>query len=411
MIPYPPGMQVAEKLMLSVRLGLLGALCISWLQSTQIPTPSPGGGRVSGASSVGLPTSGNPPPPPMLSVGLTAYRPQSEAYGSPLIRRSVPDTTEETPGVGIRINGDDDNGNSEPDRDDTSVSGENDLIEVVWNVSEAPAPTGYEYVMRRSSDSIKVWSNATKNAAILDANNESVVSPSTTTGSIWVENPHGGSARLTLEARSITTGEVVTSDRLRFFPFTSVLIGLHGEFQFPTDPPFGPNEGISVLAIEFQEQAYDSHMYVEDKVAANGSGAVYNEIVSAVQDRGVVHVALYGFSHGGGSVHDLAKRLNDNKASIGEFDIPFTAYADAIENDSTVDLDPEVRLPPASAYHVNYYQWFGFIPPWGDFVPGADVNVNVTSTPWGFLLTHISFMNSSNVMNAIHDPLVMRVPR
>jgi hypothetical protein len=400
-----------ERFTTPVRLGLLGALCISWLQSAQVPTPSPGGNRVTGASSVGLPTSGNPPPAPTLTVDLKAYRPQSEAYGSPLIRRSAPEATEETPGVGIRINGDDDNGNSVPDRDDLSVGGENDLIEVVWTVSEVPAPTGYEYVIRRSSNSIKVWSNATKNTAILDENNEGVISPSTLTGSIWVENTHGGSARLALEVRSIATGEVPAFDRLRFFPFTSILIGLHGEFQFPTDPPFGPNEGISVLAIRLQEQAYDSHMYVEDEVLPNGSGAVYDEIVSAVQRRGVIHVALYGFSHGGGSVHDLAKRLNDNKASIGEFDLPFTAYADAIENDSTVDLDSEVRLPPASAYHVNYYQWFGFIPPWGDFVPGADVNVNTTSTLWGLLLTHIFFMNSTNVMNGIYDPLVIRVPR
>ena len=152
-------------------------------------------------------------------------------------------------------------------------------------------------------------------------------------------------------------------------------------------------------------------MYVENEVEADGSGAVYDEIVSAVRDRGVTSVALYGFSHGGGSIFDLSERLDANKATIGPFDITFTGYIDSIENDSDVDLDPEVRLPVGTAYHVNYYQSFGIIPPWGASVPGADVDVNVTSTLWGFLLVHISITNSSVVQQGIHDPLVLRTPR
>ncbi|MFP6605916.1 MAG: hypothetical protein VCC19_05025, partial [Myxococcota bacterium] len=225
------------------------------------------------------------------------------------------------------------------------------------------------------------------------------------------ENSNGGSALLTFEARTTPGGTVVSSDSVQFFPFTSLVIGLHGEFQFPTDPPFGPNEGVSVLAVALHEQAYDSHMYVENLVAADGSGAVYDEIVSAVQDRGVTSLAFYSFSHGGGSIYDLSERLDANKASIGAFDILFTAYIDGIENDSDVDLDPEVRLPLGTGYHVNYYQSFGIIPPWGSSVPGADVDVNVTSTFWGFLLVHITITNSSNVQSGIYDPLVLRVPR
>jgi hypothetical protein len=163
--------------------------------------------------------------------------------------------------------------------------------------------------------------------------------------------------------------------------------------------------------VALHEEAYDSHMYVENDVAADGSGAVYDEIVSAVQDRGVTSIAFYSFSHGGGSIYDLSERLDANKATIGTFDILFTAYIDGIENDSDFDLDPEVRLPVSTAYHVNYYQSFGIIPPWGSSVPGADVDVNVTGTLWGFLLVHISITNSSIVQAGIHDPLVARVPR
>ena len=353
----------------------------------------------------------DPPPPPVTpTVELTAYRPQSEAYGAPLLRRSVPEAEEESPGAGIRINGDDDDGNSTPDRDDASVTGENDLIEVAWAVNQAPAPAGHEYVVRRSNSSIKVWSSATKGTAILDANDESVVTPPAETGSVWVENSNGGSALLTFEARTTPGGTVVSSDSVQFFPFTSLVIGLHGEFQFPTDPACCLNEGVSVLAIALHEQAYDSHMYIENEVAADGSGAVYDEIVSAVQDRGVTSLALYGFSHGGGSIYDLSERLDANKASIGAFDIPFTAYIDGVENDSDLDLDPEVRLPQGTAYHVNYYQPFGILA-FGSSVPGADVDVDVTLTTWGSSLIHQTITNSSNVQSGIYDPLVLRVPR
>jgi hypothetical protein len=152
-------------------------------------------------------------------------------------------------------------------------------------------------------------------------------------------------------------------------------------------------------------------MYVDNAVEADGSGAVYDEIVSAIQNRGVTSISLYGFSHGGGSVFDLSERLDANKASIGTFDIPFTGYIDSIENDSDTDLAPEVRLPIGTAYHVNYYQSFGIIPPWGASVLGADVNVNVTTTFWGFLLVHISITTSGVVQSGIYDPLVQLVPR
>ncbi|MEO1914352.1 MAG: hypothetical protein ABGW98_10915 [Myxococcales bacterium] len=116
---------------------------------------------------------------------------------------------------------------------------------------------------------------------------------------------------------------------VQFFAFTSLVIGLHGEFQFLTDPVLGPNEGISILAVSLHEQGYDSHMDVENEVEADGSGPVYDEIVSAVQNRGGRSIGLYGFSHGGGSVYDLSERLDANKASIEAFDIVLPAISTA----------------------------------------------------------------------------------
>jgi subtilisin-like proprotein convertase family protein len=216
---------------------------------------------------------------------------------------------------------------------------------------------------------------------------------------------------LTFELRDTETLTILASDQVHFYSFSSVVVGLHGEFQFPTDPVFGPNEGISELAVALHKEGYDSHMYVENNVASDGSGAVYDEIVNAVQNRGVTSVALYGFSHGGGSLYDLTERLQANQASIGDFEIVFTAYIDAIENDSDVDLDSETRLPLGTQYHVNYYQQWGFIPPWGNSVAGADINVNVTSTGWGWLLFHISITTAPEVKAGVYDPLLLRVQR
>lgn len=351
--------------------------------------------------------------PPGLTVDLTAYRPQSETYGSPLLRRPVLEADEELVGAGVRINGDDDDGNLLADRDDTSVAGENDLVEVELAVSQAPAPAGFEYAIRRSNQSIKVWDSAAKGTAILDANDEAVVAFVGSSQSVWVESPNGGSAFLDFEVRTTPGGAVLSTDRINLFSFTSLVIGLHGEFQFPTDPPFGVNEGISVLAIALHELGYDSHMYDEDDVAADGSGAVYDEIVDAIQNRGVTEIAMYGFSHGGGSLYDLTERLDNNSGSIGPFAVPYTGYIDGIENDGTFDLDAEVRLPIGSAYHVNYYQnnifTIGLI--WGDSVPGASVDVNVTDTGWGAGLLHTSITTHINVEDGILNPLLVRVAR
>ncbi|MFT4613562.1 MAG: hypothetical protein ACI9NT_000703 [Bacteroidia bacterium] len=61
-------------------------------------------------------------------------------------------------------------------------------------------------------------------------------------------------------------------------------------------------------------------MYVENDVSSDRSGRVYDEIVDAVQHRGVTEVALYGFSHDGGSIYDLTERPPANQASIGVFE-------------------------------------------------------------------------------------------
>jgi hypothetical protein len=350
------------------------------------------------------------------ALDLAAYRPStgaSGASGAPFQRWPVDEDEEVTPGARIRINGDDDDADGLADRDDIGVAGENDLVELTLTVDPPEPPPGYEYVLARSNANLRVWNESTRNTEVIGPGNSAVLAFTTGTRTLWAESPFGGEADLDFIARSIATGTPVASDHLHIVPFTSVVIALGGESQVPADPPLEPtNHGMFQLAITLYRMGYDVHMYDEDVVPASGAGAAYNEVVGAVQKRGVGHVAIYGYSHGGGSTNDLARRLDTNRATIGAFAIDFTAYVDGIDNDSDIDIDTETALPPATAYHANWYQHpgCGFLQLCGGPIAGANLNVNVTATPWGSGLTHFTIDDAPEVLQGLLDLLVVHVP-
>lgn len=346
------------------------------------------------------------------TVELTAYRPQSEFYGAPFLRRAIPDELEFTPGVGIRVNGDDDNGNGSADANDGSVIGENDLIEITLATSMPMIPDGLEYVLIRIDGDARVWDSATKGVAIVGAAESAPLSFAGGPITAWVEKPDVGSSRLTLAARRTRDGSIVASDELSFFAFGSIVIALGGEDQVPADPPLAPgNHGTFAIAIDLYELGYDVHMYDEDVVTSNGSGAAYNEVVRAVRDRAVESIAIYGYSHGAGSTNDLAIRLDDNRATIGNFSIDFTGYVDAINNTSDIDIFTETALPQSTAYHANYYEHpgCGLFSLCGGPIAGADFDLNVTSTPWGAGLTHFTIDDAPDVKLGLMNQLIMQV--
>ena len=341
----------------------------------------------------------------VLRVGMTAYRPTTEgpAYATPFPKTAVPEDQEETPGTGIRTNGDDDNNNSTADRDDTTVNNENDLIEVELKAEPYPTPSGLTYVLKRNNTNIRVWDSQTKGTAILNSGTETAITFSAATRTVWVEAPSGGNADLDLVARPGSTD--ICSDKVHFYSFQTVVVGLSGEIWLGGDPLVS---GMYNVAQELYGRGYDIHYYDEDVVAADGAGAAYNEVVSAIQNRGVSRVAIYGHSHGGGSTHDLAERLDNNRATIGTFTTPATAYVDAIENDSDFDMDSELHLPPATQAHLNYYQPNGMLH--GGGVTGAQ-NLDVTTTQWGQNLDHATIDNDANVINAVRDHVLQVQPK
>jgi cysteine-rich repeat protein len=344
-----------------------------------------------------------------IQLGIVAYRPQTEAYGAPFQRRAVPVSENVTPGVGARINGDDDNGNGVADMFETGVANENDLIELTLQANPIVPPAGYEYVLRRSDPGVYVYVDSSKTNPLLDFNDELPIGFGASTRPVWVERRTAGTSTIELIARPIGGGPTVASAPVQVFAFTSIVIALGGENQTPSDPP-DPNHGMFNIASTLYGMGYDVHMYDEDNVGSSGAGAVYDEVVRAVSLRGIGIVSIFGYSHGGGSTHDLADRLNNNRGSIGTFTFPYTAYVDGIRNSSDIDVTSETRLPPATQYHVNYYQRNDtFIR--GNSVPGADVDVNVTNTPWGSSLVHGSIDDAPTVRDGVLQPLLARIPR
>ena len=337
-----------------------------------------------------------------VTVNATAYRPQTPNFNWQ--NHAVPEATEDTTGVGIRMNGDDDNHNGTPDRDDSSVSGENDLVRVRLEGTGAT-----QYFVTRDNANIRVWDSATKGIAIL-ASQDSTSLTINGTRDVWIEYAGlaAGSSLLTIDGRD-STGQVLSSDRISFYSFTSVVLVLGGYTQVPADP-VNSNLGTFQSAIDLYDQGYDVHTYNQNQFRGLKTDAPYVDAVQSVQKLGETNVGIFGYSWGGGATYGLSKLLNANRASIGSFAIRFTAYVDGITSGS---ISSERRLPPGSLYHFNIFQRHdvGLFQLAGNSVAGAGENYNVTSQSWGRDLTHYTIDDNAIVRDLVKTRLVAKLNR
>ena len=336
-----------------------------------------------------------------LQLDITGYRPHTNPYWP----RAASAATEDTIGVGVRSNGDDDNSNGTPDWDDGEVATENDLTQITLEFGALQSPTGINYFLRRNNTNVKVWSSRFKGvgATVLNANDEAQVALDPNV-SYWVEwvNPtfNAADAILTLEARSAQNNAVVgTADSIRVFRFTSVVIAIGGNLQAPTDP-LNPQQGIFVVGFNlYANEAYDVYVYAQNaQVAAGadrGTGAAYSEVVNAVNNRRVTSVSVFGYSWGGGATYNLVDRLVADAAAgkiQNPFSIPYTAYIDAVQHDFFAFGAAEIRRPPASQFHVNYFERIGTpdqnLNVMGNSVAGSDFELNVNTANWGRAIDH-----------------------
>jgi len=342
-------------------------------------------------------------------VDLIAYRPQTEGpeYGAPFAKTVVTFAQEISPGVGIRANGDDDDGDGTADRSQTtSTPGENDLIEVAWVIDPPRAQlSGVEVVLTRSNNAIRVWGESNRSVSVL--NSASAVLDAQGNDQVWVEWKGAvatASSTFKLQARATNTQAtpLEQSDSLKFFPFRSVVIALGGNLQDPSDPA-DPNHGAFQIAIDLYRDAYDAHMYRESD-ASDSADRVYNEIVNAVTNRGVTQIAILAYSQGGGQAYDLSQRLNDNTATSGL--LVYTAYMDAVESTGGT---PESRRPVNTDYHVNYWQPHASGLLWlhgaATATGTADFELDVRTTAWGASLDHFSIDDHVNVRDGVKNRL------
>lgn len=335
---------------------------------------------------------------------LTAYRPRHGAAYFPFSKTAVPNASEvsSTLGPGIRINA----------PGDADSSGEDDLIEVLVQTTMP----GVELALRRGDAALRVWTTANKSPGT------EIVFTGDRTGALPLA---GGTLTVFVEWAAAMHGEATLAleplaaayalDTLRFHTFHSIVAALGGEGQVPS-VPVDTNSGTFVVGIALYNAGYDVIMHDEDDVNASGAGPVFNKVVDAIENRMVDEVAIFGYSHGGGSTYDLAEKLDIERAGIGVFEIIVSSYVDSVGNNSDFDISQELRRPPSTGYHANHYQNGSF----ADFlldggpVPNSNpppMGLNVETTPWGAGSDHFAVDDFFEVRNYIETNFVSRLTR
>ncbi len=312
-----------------------------------------------------------------LNFDIKPYTPET-TYIAPM---EIPEANWKANGVGIRRNADFDAGSINPDfMVSAPFSAENDLIKtnVVFETAY-----GIRYEIVRGGDALKFWKSSTKaNGEYVFTNNALVL---TQPGNVWAEYASSGDASysLTLKATNIYTGSTLFAETATFRPFNSVTCAFVGEFETPGNTYESP--GINNWVIERLKDGYDVQVWDDGydiggtivDCNSNGEGRAANEIINAVNNRGVEQVAIVGYSHGGGSVYNLAEYLyNDSQAEsssiTSNYSLAFTAYVDAVRNGTSASFIAETRRPLGSVFHTNIFQENNW--PGGDYMDAADDN-------------------------------------
>jgi hypothetical protein len=371
----------------------------------------------------------------ILAPVMRAFRPltppfQFDPDAQPIPKYVLPSQIQATLGAGIRPN--------------IVEQSQQNLIPLKLLVNPSPPPDGLEYALVRTSGDIRVWEDQAMTTAILDTNDDAVIAFALPERLVWVEwvAPNLAAAPpafVELHARGEGGGASVGMESVRFFPFQSVVIVLGGRTQAPSDPP-DDNYGIFQIGKDIYLEGFDVWLFPEtavinesdaDAINPVGSGAAYDAMTAAIAQRGVTHIGILGYSYGGGATRNLSHRLwTDRQGGQIEqdFSISYTAYLDAIVQGSVLlqppYADAEMRRPPGSLQHINYYQSNGaVVPSLGIFVSGAligrptiglqpqDYELDVTITQWGAGLNHQTIDDHVVVQSEIAGRLINVVPR
>ncbi|MDO4588046.1 MAG: hypothetical protein Q4C95_12255 [Planctomycetia bacterium] len=240
------------------------------------------------------------------------------------------------------------------------------------DVNLDPNVSGVAFSIRRDNSNLKFWRASSKSGGEYEfTNGECGLSGSCC---IWAEYASTGNTNytLTLVARDSSTGAELFTEEMTFRPFNSVLVIISGRNQTPSNPINNATHAIVQMALDlYSTEVYDVHVYPPSDVGDcnsglnMGNGIAYNEIVNAINNRGVNNIGLAGYSYGGGAIYGLSQRLHRNKLPVNHTDrlndiannysIDFAAYIDAIMNGSY--LAYAQNTPPIDVEHFyNRYQ-------------------------------------------------------
>jgi hypothetical protein len=353
----------------------------------------------------------------LVPMQLNAYRPEMVQNSVDLrpndaSKSIIPDDEELNPGVRIRLNRDDDDSDSpyKADAEEDSVIGENDLLKVTLSCEALSKVNGAKVLLKRNNSKIRVWEESTKGVAILKDDDEKEFSLDAQGKKVvWVEAIDQGAGEL--EWLITIRGSAPTSiGRIKFVTYENIVIGMSGETfaEWPLFAQDPKNNGMFNICQKLYLEGHNVVYYDSYYTNSTSGDPAYREASIQIQNCHVDHVALVGHSHGGGDVYIISNLLNTARATLEAFTINFTGYVDAIKHDFITNADPEVRYPPSSLYHWNYYQrqsrldnlWLR-----GDSVTGSAVNQNVNNTAWGANLTHTTIDSDLTVQKDLHSAI------
>ena len=348
----------------------------------------------------------------LLPVEIKAYRPEMvqqsvDLRPSDQTKLVIPDAEELNPGVRIRVNRDNDDYDSpyKSDADEDSVSGENDLIKVEFSCPGLAGMTGIKVFLKRSNSKLRTWEAKEKGTAILKNEDEKELTLNAQGAkTIWVEAIDQGEGELEWQLKS-GTNVIGTAGKLKFITYKELIVGLSGETFYS-----GSSNGNGMFSVcqKLYLEGYKVAYYDVNGINTTSGDPASREAGFQIWQCFVRDIGMFGHSHGGGATHDISKKLNDTRSSLGSFGINFTGYMDAIQHDGgTFDPAAETRYPPSSLYHWNYYQRHLSIR--SNAVTGAAVNLDVNTTTWGSSLGHTSIDSDPTVQKDLHSAIKTHV--
>ncbi|MDR2705884.1 MAG: cadherin repeat domain-containing protein [Planctomycetaceae bacterium] len=310
----------------------------------------------------------------LVDINFIPYTPETK-YIDPMV---IPEDNWKENEVGIRRNGDYDDGNASRDWwSGTASAAENDLIRL--DIDIIPA-SGIEYRLKTtdSQPSVRLWNSKLKGGNPISTTGNGTLITSDKT--VYAEYISSGDNHVTFELVAIisATGQEFYSEEIVFRPFESITVAFVGENQTAGNPTISP--GVNDWVIQELLNGYDVHVWDDGHdVLANsgdcdewGEGNALNEVANAVNS-GVTEVAIIGYSHGGGSTYNLAWRMfydgmtSDNslywyppQVINQPYSLVFTSYIDAVQNASFFNPFSEFRRPLGSQFHLNQYQTNGW---------------------------------------------------